>query len=63
MSVVGVGLNVLSSATHLLSDGPVVFFLGGLYLFFHEVDTLVLVLVSGCFPVLLCVEANFVGIF
>ena len=53
---------VLYYTTHLLSDDPVlsIFFLGGPYLFFHTVGTVVLVLVSGCFPFCLRVEATFI---
>jgi hypothetical protein len=52
MSVLGLGLNVLSFGTHSLSDDPVlsIFFFGGLYQFSYGVGSVVLVEVSHCFP-------------
>jgi len=65
INVVGLGLYVLSHVTSSLSGDPVqpIFFLGSLYPLFHGVDTVVLVLVSGCFPFCLRLGANFVGSF
>jgi hypothetical protein len=55
---------VLSYATHSLSDDPVLsILLGGLHPFFHRVDNVVPVLVSGCFPFCLRAAATFVGSF
>ena len=55
----------VSYATHSLSDDPVlsIFFLGVLNPFFHRTDTVVPVLVSGCFPFCLRAAATFVGSF
>jgi hypothetical protein len=52
MNVVGLELWVLSCVAHSLSDDPVlsIFFLNGLYPFLHAVDTVVLVVISSCFP-------------
>ena len=55
---------VLSCATHSLSDDPVLsILLGGLHPFFHRVDTVVPVLVSGCFPFCSRAAPTFVGSF
>jgi hypothetical protein len=55
---------VLSYATHSLSDDPVLsILLGGLHPFFHRVDTVVPVLVSGCLPFCLRAAATSVGSF
>jgi hypothetical protein len=55
----------LSYLTHSLPDYPVlsIFFLVGLHPFSHEDDTVVPVLVSGCFPLCLRAAATFVGSF
>jgi hypothetical protein len=64
MNVVGLGLWVLSYVTYSLSDVPVLsIFLDGLCPLFQWVETVVLVLVSVCFPLYLRVEANFFGSF
>jgi len=49
MNAVGLELRVLSYVTHSLSCEPVcsVFYLGGLYLFFHGVDTVVQILANN----------------
>jgi len=51
---------VLRRLTHSLSDDPVlsIFFLDGLCSYFHVIDTVVIVLVSDCFPFCLRVDAN-----
>jgi hypothetical protein len=63
VTLVGLGLQVLSSVTHSLSDYPIfsIFFLGGVYPFFHAVDTAVPVLASSCLPFRVRVEAGIVG--
>jgi hypothetical protein len=61
INAVGLELGVLSFVTHSLSHEPVrsIFYLGGLHLFLHGVDTVVQVLVSDCLPICLHFEANF----
>lgn len=64
MNVVSLGLWVLSYVIYSLSDVPVLsVFLDGLCSFFHGAETVVLVSLSGCFPLYLRVEANFFGSF
>ena len=57
--VLGLGLSY-----RMLSGDPILsILLGGLHPFFHRVDTVVPVMVSGCFPFCLCAAAIFVGSF
>jgi len=51
---------VLCTPTNSLSDDRVlsIFFLGGLCSCFHVIDTVLLILVSDCFPFCLHVNAN-----
>ena len=58
MNVIGLGLWVLSYVIYSLSYVPLLTILDGLCPLFHGVETVVLVLVSGCFPLYLRVEVN-----
>jgi hypothetical protein len=65
MKVVGLGLSVMSCVAHSLSGDPVFQLLFGrpISLFLHGGDTVVLVVVSSCFPFCLSAKVNFVGSF
>jgi len=63
MNAIGLELRVLSYVTHSCEPVCSIFHLGGLYLFFHGVDTVVQVLVSDRFLFCLHFESNFDGIF